>query len=207
MRLFRAAGREISGYRVALGPAPGQNGRWRGNARGEGGRSLQNYLERRGEIRCRRRLGDRQLYRPDAVDIALPVPDFRRRARRVFLRLGRTGEGGGEAAVRRMAGGCGPPNRRRGGAGSNDSPQWRIAHLRRGLLVLFRLERDRSASSRAQSRLRPRREETLVAAAAPVAGAGAGGVDCAVGARLPGRARAADPGHARDFLSRGGGGA
>ena len=96
-----------------------------------------------------------------------------------FLRLGRTGEGGGEAGVRRMAGGCGAPDRRRGGAGSDDSPQRRIAHLRRGLLVLFRFERDRSASSRAQSRLRPRREETVVAAAAPVAGAGAGRVDCA----------------------------
>ena len=124
-----------------------------------------------------------------------------------FLGSQRAGARSGQARLRRVAGRCGPPDRRRSRAGPDDPAQRRIAHFRRGLLVLFRLQRHRSASGRPQSRLWPCRAEALVDAAAPVAGARADRLGCAARARLPRRARAADCGHAGGLLSVGGAGA
>ena len=76
---------------------------------------------------------------------------------------------------------------------SDGAAQRRIADAGRGPFVLFRLERDRGAAGRPQSRLRARGKAAVVAAAASVARAGAGGVACAAGAGFPGRARPPDP--------------
>ena len=81
----------------------------------------------------------------DAADLLVPVPHFCRGAGRV-LRLGGTGEGGGWASVRRMAGRRRPADRRAGGERSEIARRGRNPHPRRGPGVVFRLERDRGAA-------------------------------------------------------------
>ena len=200
-------GRHSTGVRV---PVPPQ---WRG--RGRSGRIAANEgdcaqggidnLERGGKVSRRRRLGDRQLHRPDAADVALPVSDFRGGAGRI-PRLGGTGEGGGGAGVRRVAGRRRPADRR-GGRERADRAARRPAHHRPGAVVLLRLERDRSAEGRAQPRLRTGRKAALVAAPPPVARARAGRLAGAAGARLSGGARTLDPRRARGMGARDRGGA
>src|SRR5208337_3649274 len=72
-----------------------------------------------------------------------------------------------------------------------------------GALVLFRLERDRGASGRPQSRLWAGGEAALVAVAAPVAWPRAGRLACPAGARLPGRAGPPHPRRARGISALG----
>src|SRR6202451_4750851 len=106
-----------------------------------------------------------------------------------------------------MAGGGGPSDLGRGRAGPDDPAQRWATHFRRGVLVLFRFERDRGAPGRTQSPLWPDRAETVVDAQPSVLRAGADRVDRPVGPSLPRRARAADRGHPRGLLSLGGAGA
>src|ERR1700677_1468167 len=106
-----------------------------------------------------------------------------------------------------MAGGGGPSDLGRGRAGPDDPAQRWATDFRRGVLVLFRLERDRSASGRTQSRLWPDRAETVVDAQASVLRPGADWVDRPIGASLPRRPRTADRGLTRGLLFLGGAGA